>query len=164
MQSLYEEALSKIEGKNDDLVLCQLLYFIHFHFLFSHACLMRCHLSEAFGSARAAIDAALIAAQVIHDRPSGRDYLTGEGPFKNYARYLGNLIANGKPLPHPLVRDLIGIQKTLSKFSVQLHIWGFYIRRAAVTGDAGSEALELQYFQLAESTQRRAFDGLQSFS
>src|SRR5882672_7531897 len=92
-------------GENE-FVLFQLLTFTHYHFLYALACLMRCHLSEAFASARAAIDAALIAAQIIHDRASQVAYTKREKPFDNFARYLGNLIRDGKPLPLPLVPSL----------------------------------------------------------
>jgi hypothetical protein len=108
IQGLYDAACSNRATSENDMVVFQLLSFTHYHFLFSAACLMRCHLSEAFASARAAIDAALIAAQIIHDRASQVAYTKRKEPFDNFARYLGNLIRYGKPLPHPLVRRLSG--------------------------------------------------------
>src|SRR5205807_624125 len=78
IQGLYDAACSNREANENDIVVFQLLTFTHYHFLFSTACLMRCHLSEAFASARAAIDAALIAAQIIHDRASQVAYVKRE--------------------------------------------------------------------------------------
>jgi len=80
----------------NEVVIFQLLTVTHYHFLFSTACLMRCHLSEAFASARVAIDAALIAAQIIYDRASQTAYAKREKPFDSFARYLGNLIKDKK--------------------------------------------------------------------
>ena len=80
LQAFYAAAISRMEGRSGDEVLCQLLWFVHFHFLFSQACLMRGHLSEALGSARGAIDAALIGAFVTEDRSLGLAYLNKEAP------------------------------------------------------------------------------------
>jgi len=47
MQGLYAAAMSHIRPKQlPDLVVFQLLTFTHYHFLFSVACFMRCHLIE----------------------------------------------------------------------------------------------------------------------
>ncbi|MDA0782200.1 MAG: hypothetical protein PQ612_09315 [Rickettsiales bacterium] len=68
IQGLYAPALEHKEIGENEMVIFQLLHFIHYHFLFSNMCLMRCHLSEAFASTRTAIDAALIATMIIDDR------------------------------------------------------------------------------------------------
>jgi hypothetical protein len=86
LQGLYEAVLSDLQVAEDDMVLFQLLAFAHYHFLFSTASLMRCHLSEAFASTRAAIDAALIGAVIIDDRPKQIAYSKREKPFDNLAR------------------------------------------------------------------------------
>src|SRR5260370_850544 len=70
MQGLYRAPMSNATVGENEFVLFQLLTFTHYHFFYALACHMRCHLSEAFASARAAVDAALIAAQIIHDRAS----------------------------------------------------------------------------------------------
>ncbi len=95
---------------------------------------MRCHLSEAFASARAAIDAALIAAQIIHDRASQVAYTKREKPFDNFARHLGNLIRDGKPLPHPLVPALRDLYKTISTFAGHADV-GSFVHRVKLTED-----------------------------
>ncbi len=56
IQGFYDAATSEMSVDKNDIAVFQLLSFTHYHFLFSTACLMRCHLSEAFASARAAID------------------------------------------------------------------------------------------------------------
>ena len=71
LQGLYHAALSRVKLTDKaDLIVYQLLGFTRYHFLFATACLFRCHLSEAFGSLRSAIDGALVAAYIIKDRPS----------------------------------------------------------------------------------------------
>jgi hypothetical protein len=101
MQGLFVAAMANMTVAEDDMVVFQMLAFTHYHFLLSTASLMRCHLSEAFAAARVAIDGALVGAQIIHDRASQIAYTRREKPFDNFARYLGNLIKDGKPLPHP---------------------------------------------------------------
>ena len=87
LHAFYAAAIKEIEGSDRDLPLVQLLLFLHFQFLFAQASFMRgYHLSVALGSARGAIDAALIGAYIIHDRAAGEAYAKGEPPFDNFAR------------------------------------------------------------------------------
>ena len=128
VEGLYSAAMNYQSIRNNDVVLFQFLTFIHYQFPFSLACQMRCHLSEAFGAARAAIDAALNAAYIIHDRAAQVAYAKREKPFDNFARYLGSLISHGKPLPHPLMAPLIKQQKEISTFAVHADI-GTFVHR-----------------------------------
>ena len=106
IQGLYNAATADMTVDENEFVLFQLLTFTHYHFLFATSCIMRCHLSEAFASVRVAVDAALIAAQIIHDRAfAGR--LRREKPFDKLMRHYKNLLRDGKPLPHPLVPELM---------------------------------------------------------
>ena len=60
LQGLYKAALSYIKLTDKaDLVVYRLLQFTHYHFLFATACVLRCHLSEAFSSPHSAIDGAV---------------------------------------------------------------------------------------------------------
>ena len=160
LQGFYTAAIKEVEGRDGDLPLVQLILFLHFHFLFASACFARCHLSAAFASSRAAIDAALIGAYIIRDRQAGEAYVKREPPFDNFARHLGNLIKANKPLPHPLVRPLFELQKKLSQFSVHADI-GSFIHRAKIIRNADEDELQFQYFQLVEDNTRRKIYGLQ---
>jgi hypothetical protein len=159
LQRLFELALLVEALPDDGVVLFQLLLFVHYHFLFSVACLMRCHLSEALASARAAIDAALIAAYIIKDRDSQVAYVSREPPFKHFGRHLGSLIRDGKA-PHRLVPALFDLHKELSAVSSHADI-GTFMHRAKVlrTGDGGRE-LELNYFQFSLNEDEREIHGL----
>jgi hypothetical protein len=51
-----------------------------------------------------------------------------EKPFDNFARYLGNLIREGKALPHPLVPVLFNLHKSLSTFASHADVNSFVHR------------------------------------
>jgi hypothetical protein len=146
----------------DDVVIFQMLTFTHYHFLFSTACLMRCHLSEAFASARAAIDGALVAAQIIYDRPSQVAYAKREKPFDNLARYLGSLIKDGKLLPHPLVPRLFDLHKSFSMFASHADVNSF-VHRVKISREPGKKVLTVEYFQFSLSEAERKIHALTLF-
>jgi len=154
LQGLFQAALSQTEVAEDDMVLIQLLAFIHYHFVYSHACLFRCHLSEAFASARSAIDAALIGAFIIKDRSLQVQYLKREPPFNNLARRLGNMARDKKPMPHHLVPALRDIHGKLSRFASHADIDSFMHRVEIMEKDAKPHVL-IQYFQFASNDVRR---------
>ena len=150
---LYSDALSHCRIRENDAIILQLLSFTHYHFLFATASLMRCHLSEAFGSARAAIDAALVGAQIIHDRPSQEAYMRRDGVFTKYSRYLGNLIKSNGALPHHLVRILFDLHKQISTFAIHADVDSF-IHRADVVNVPKTLAT-FEYFQFPRSEAKR---------
>jgi hypothetical protein len=162
LQTLYEAALPDVEVPEDDMPVFQLLTFTHYYFLLATAMLMRCHLSEAFGCARIAIDAALIGAHLISDRKAHVAYIKREKPFDNFARYLGNLIKDGKPLPHPLVPELVRLQKTLSTFTSHADI-GAFAHRIDITPEEGQPQIRVQYFQFSKSSAERQIHALRLF-
>ena len=141
------------EVAKDDMVLSSAA-FIHYHFVYSHACLFRCHLSEAFASARSAIDAALIGAFIIKDRSLQVQYLKREPPFNNLARHLGNMARDKKPMPHHLVPALRDIHGKLSRFASHADIDSFMHRVEIMEKDAKPHVL-IQYFQFASNDVRR---------
>lgn len=163
IQGLYAAACSNVEAPEDNMVIFQLLAFTHYHFLLASSSAMRCHLSEAFASARAAIDAALIAAQIIHDRGSQVAYLNRTKPFDNYARYLGNLMKDGKPLPHALVPHLTKLHKTISTFASHADVGSFAHRVEFVKTEDGRTVLSMQYFQFARNDIERMVHIFQLF-
>lgn len=162
LEGLYGAAMSYKTVAENDFVVFQLLTFTHYHFLFSTACKMRCHLSEAFASARAAIDAALIAAQIIHDRASQVAYVNREKPFDNYARHLGNLLKDGKELPHPLVPALFNQHKQISRFASHADVDSF-VHRIKRTTQGDQTVMSVEYFQFARNDVERKIHALTLF-
>src|ERR1700751_5566750 len=75
IHALYACGMTNQTTDRNRVLILQLLTFVHYHFLFSSSAYMRCHLAEAFNSARAAIDGALIACQIIHDPASQFAYI-----------------------------------------------------------------------------------------
>lgn len=159
IHGLYDAAMAEKTVHENDIAVFQMLTFTHYHFLFATACLMRCHLSEAFASVRAAIDGALVGAQIIHDRASQVAYTKREKPFDNFARYLGNLIRDGKPLPHPLVPDLFNQQKTISGFAVHADV-GSFMHRVNFADGPENPMMSVEYFQFAKNPVEREIHGL----
>jgi hypothetical protein len=84
VEGLYSAAMTRQQTREDDAVVFQLLTFAHYHLLHTLACQMRCHLSEAFASTRAAIDAALNAAYIIKDRAAQVAFVKREKPFVTF--------------------------------------------------------------------------------
>jgi hypothetical protein len=158
LQGLYCAAMSNVTVGENEFVICQLLTFTHYHFLYGLACHMRCHLSEAFASARAAVDAALIAAQIIHDRASQIAYAQRTKPFDKLNRHYKNLIKDNKPLPHRLIPELIKLHDKFSSFASHADIASFVHRVKRVDGDASTMAV--QYFQFATNKAERQIHGL----
>lgn len=162
LQALYEAALPDVEVPEDDMPIFQLLTLTHYYFLMATALLMRCHLSEAFGCARIAIDATLIGAHLISDRKAHVAYTKREQPFDNFARYLGNLIKDGKPLPHPLVPELVRLHKRLSTFTSHADI-GSFVHRVTLSQEDGVHQIRVQYFQYSKTPAERRVHALTLF-
>jgi hypothetical protein len=154
IEGLYGAAMSFKDVTMDQYALFQLLTFSHYHLLFTMSCQMKCHLSEAFASVRVAIDAALIAGHIIADRPSQVAYAKGEKPFDNYARYLGNMIKDGKPLPHPLMKLLVEQQKKISTFAAHADMRSF-VHRVRQAQEGGKPFIGMEYFQFARNDDER---------
>ena len=162
LQTLYEAALPDVEVPEDDMAVFQLLTFTHYYFLLATTMLMRCHLSEAFGCARIAIDATLIGAHLIKNRGDNVAYTNRTKPFDNFARYLGNLIKAGKPLPHQLVPELVRLQKTMSTFTSHADI-GAFTHRIDITSVEGRPQIRVQYFQFSRTAAERQIHALTLF-
>ncbi|WP_284947139.1 hypothetical protein [Acidisoma cladoniae] len=152
IQALYSAALSKITLRaKADLIVFQLLGFTHYHFLFGTACLLRCHLSEAFSSLRVAIDAALVAAYIIQDRPSQEAYFARTKPFDKLIRHAKNFIRDNRPekLPHPMIPNLIDMHDVCSQFASHADIETFTHRRREFRDNDGISWATTEYFQFS---------------
>ncbi len=146
LHGLYAAAMKNQTTEEKNIIVIQLLTFTHYHFLFSTTCYMRCHMSEAYSSARAAIDAALIAAQIIHDRSAQAAYFDRTHPFDKLIRYFKNFIKDNKPLPSPLIPWLIAHHDACSQFASHADVQTFVHRLEFVTV-ATEQMMSFGYFQ-----------------
>jgi len=162
LQGLYAAAMSHKVINGDDVVLYQLLTFIHYHFLFSISNLMKCHLSEAFTSVRAAIDAALIAAHIVDDRASQIAYAKREKPFTMLARHYKAMIRDNRPLPSRHIPELLRTYDLCSQFASHADINSF-IHRTSTRPDGDEEVLRVEYFQFARDPNERQTHSLRLF-
>lgn len=162
LQGLYVAAMAHKTIHENDIPIYQLLTFTHYHFLFSTSNLMKCHLSEAFTSLRVAIDAALIAAQIIHDRASQVAYAKREKPFDKLARHYRNLIRDNKPLPHGLIPQLLKTHDVCSQFASHADVDSF-IHRVDLKPADGVPTLRVDYFQFARDPDERQIHALNLF-
>ena len=161
VQGLYAAALNHTEIGVNEMVILQLLVFIHYHFLFSTSCMMRRHLSEAYASTRAAIDAALIAAVIIDDRSKQVEYATKKYPFDGQLnRHLKNLIKDNKPLPHRLVPTLLDSYGKFSMFASHADIGSFVHRVTINKTDSQQDLIFMEYFQFAKNKTERKIHNL----
>jgi hypothetical protein len=157
LQSLYAEVVPKLKINENDIVLYQLLTLTHYHFLFSLSCFMRCHLSEAFASVRVAIDAALVASQIIKHRDSQVAYVKREKPFDKLNRHLKNTVKNGGDLHHT-VPHLLKLHDSVSSFASHADINSF-VHRVSFRPDG----IDLQYFQFSTDESHRKIHVLSIF-
>lgn len=150
LHALYAAALTDQEASERDVIIFQFLMFVHYHFLFATSSYMRCHMAEGFSSARAAIDGALIGAQIIHDRDSQSAYLNRTKPFDKLNRHFKNLIRDSKPLPHPLVPHLIEQHDHCSQFASHADVATFAHRLEILASP--QPMLSVGYFQIPRDT------------
>jgi hypothetical protein len=162
LQALYVAAVPNVAVHENDMAVFQLLVLTHCYFLSAVAAMMRCHLSEAFGSARIAIDAAMVAAQIIADPASQIAYANKTAPFDNYMRYLGNLVAAGRPLPHPLIPHLRALYSNISQFSNHADA-GSFVHRIEFCKEPGKQQTVVNYFQFSENDTEREIHALSLF-
>jgi hypothetical protein len=144
-------------------VILQLLTLIHYHFLFATACHLRCHLSEAYASARVAIDAALIAAHIIEDRASQVAYAKREKPFDNLMRHIGQRMKARKPLPHRLVPLLVKQYKLISTFASHADVNTFVHRIRTTRQDGKIAWMGVEYFQFSRNDGERKIHAFSIF-
>ena len=160
LQGLYKAALSYIKLTDKaDLIVYQLLGFTHYHFLFATACLLRCHLSEAFSSLRSAIDGAVVAAYIINDRPSQEAYRARRRPFDKLMRHARNFIRENRldKLPHPQIPYLIEMHDLCSTFASHADINSFAHRAREFRDEHGIDWATTEYFQFSRDPQQQRY-------
>ena len=158
IQGLYSAALSNIRlSAKADLIVFQLLGFTHYHFLFATASLFRCHLSEAFSSLRSALDGALVAAYIIHDRPSQETYFNRRKPFDKLIRHYRNFLSKPDKLPHPHIPILIAMHDACSSFASHADIETFAHRMRQFRDQKGVEWATTEYFQFSRDSREQRY-------
>ena len=158
IQGLYGAALSGVKIKNNgDLIVYRLLTFVHYHFLFSTACLLRCHLSEAFSSLRSALDGALVAAYIIHDRSAQTAYFNRSKPFDKLIRHYRNFLGRPEKLPHPHVPTLVSLHDACSRFASHADIDAFAHRRREFRDKKGTAWATTEYFQFSRDAREQRY-------
>lgn len=156
IHGLYLAAMKDKTISQDRVIIVQLLTLVHYHFLFSCSCYMRCHLSEAFNSARVAIDASLIAAHIIQNPASQKDYAERKAPFTMMVRHYKNFIKGDKSkLPHPLIETLVDLHTLCSTFASHADINAFQHRVDYVGDD--DKKMSFGYFQFARNPQEMKY-------
>jgi hypothetical protein len=110
-------------------------------------------MAEGFNSARAAIDGALIASQIIHDPDCQFAYINRTKPFDKLIRHFKNLIKDKKPLPHPVIEHLIRQYDVCSQFASHADIQTFAHRLEFPS--QSQEMLSVRYFQFARDNETR---------
>ncbi len=126
LDNLYKLPLDSAVISETDGVIPGLYLMVHFKFYFSISCLLRGHISEGFGSARAAIDASLIAYKIILEPETKESYLKGEWSFKSIKNHLSKEREKDKSR-YPLAVALIELHEMCSEhashadFSVLKH-------------------------------------------
>ncbi|MBF0268549.1 MAG: hypothetical protein HQL44_08150 [Alphaproteobacteria bacterium] len=148
LDALYQAVLANREVSGQNLVLHQLFIFAHYHLYFAISTLMRCHLSEAFASARVAIDAALAAAIMIEDRSLQAAYIKREKPFDKLVRHYKNLIRDSKSVPE-MVPHLIKRHDFCSRYASHADMDVFIHRSSVIEGPG--DVLAVGYFQFPDS-------------
>lgn len=161
VHGLYAASMSNQTTEPTNVILFQLLTFVHYHFLFASSAYMRCHMAEGFSSARAAIDAALIAAQIIHDRPSQTAYVNRTKPYDKLIRHFKNVLRDKKPLPNPLIEHLIQLHDTCSGFASHADVQTFAHRLDFLKLES-EDMMSFGYFQFPRdpATMKHHFLGL----
>jgi len=147
IQGLYAAALSNANIKDEDAIIYNLLFHIHYHYLFATSCMMKCHHSEGFASARSAIDAALIAAHIISDRSSQEAYIARKKPFDQLNRHYKDLIKKNKPIPHAFIPTLIQLHSNISSIAVHADIGTFAHRVRFHSSENIPRSMSMSYSQ-----------------
>lgn len=153
LDGLYRAAIGPRPCTPPDFILYQLLFLAHYQLLAGQAAIMRCHLSDAFASARIAIDAALVAAWIIADRASQNAYVSRTKPFDKLVRHYKNLIRDNGRLPSALIRVLIEKHDFCSAHAAHADI-SVFVHRVNFSGEKNRTA-RTEYFQFADGARGR---------
>jgi hypothetical protein len=127
---------------------CTLLIYCHFHLYQAVATLFRCHLSEALGATRVAIEAGLHVYRFLEGHGTPEEYVQGEPTFKytvNHIRQARIKLAD----KFPLAERLIALHELCSRFGSHADYDSFLHRIEFTAGDVATT--KLLYFQKPDS-------------
>jgi hypothetical protein len=127
---------------------CTLLIYCHFHLYQAVATLFRCHLSEALGATRVAIEAGLHVYRFLEGHGTPEEYVQGEPTFKytvNHIRQARIKLAD----KFPLAERLIALHELCSRFGSHADFDSFLHRIEFTAGDVATT--KLLYFQKPDS-------------
>ena len=82
LDQVFRDVLPHLGGNEVSRFICQMMIFVHYHLYFSTTTYLRGHKSEAYSSARVAIDATFHAYRFIKEPTSVSEYLASHKSFK----------------------------------------------------------------------------------
>jgi hypothetical protein len=136
--------------------------FVNYHLCFSFSCFLRCHLSECFASARAAIDATLSSYYCLHEPEGAEHYkqfiegVTTKVNFRNMKRHISR-VRDKEPTKFPLAERLIQFHDQFSEMGAHADPQTIHAYRTAFheSADGKGGQFQFDYFQVPPS--RREF-------
>ena len=128
-----------------------LYLFTHYHLYFSTVCLLRCHISDSFGSTRKAIDATLTAYRLIEEPDTLPLYQQREWSYQSIKSHVVKKIKDD-PTKFVHAAPLIELHDICSEFGSHADISSF-IHRTLVepTEEAGKGLFKLGMFQIPDT-------------
>jgi hypothetical protein len=145
LDGLYRTAIDNACAEDEeDLIIFQLLLFVHYHLYHSAATLLRCHMSDALASMRTAIEAGLAAYRIIDDRQSQLQYVLRSKSLQSHKRFFKKAWET-EPEAFPLAHPLLNRWDACSRYGSHADI-DVFVHRLTLPED-GSPVLKLQYFQ-----------------
>ncbi|MBU0690338.1 hypothetical protein KKH18_00855 [bacterium] len=150
LDDLYQSPLSRMNNilSKDEWIIHLLYRFSHFQLYFSIASFFRCHLTDAMGSARKAIDASFIVYYLMNNPDAVERYIHMERHYGEFANLKKNEI-KPKTKEYHLAEPLVVMHENFSKYGSHADPAGVISLRTAIETDAtGSiSKSKFNYFQ-----------------
>lgn len=154
LDGLYQAAIQHAEVPPSRAIVMQLLLFVHYHLFFSTATLIRCHLSEAFASARSAVDAAMNAYRIIEGHGTQEEYVEGASTFQHTPNYIRKA-RKKDPTLFPLADHLLKVHGEFSRSASHADFAVFAHRLEIKSSER--EMIQLGYFQFPKTPPEAKF-------
>jgi hypothetical protein len=154
LDGLFQAAIQHAKVPPNRAIVMQLLLFVHYHLFFSTATLLRCHLSEAFASARSAVDAALTAYRIIEGHGTQEEYVEGAKTFRHTPNYIREA-RKKDPSLFPLAGHLLKVHGEFSRSASHADFAVFMHRLEIKSSER--EMIQLGYFQFPKTSPEAKF-------
>lgn len=155
LQARYSVVMSNAVVPENLIVIYQMVGLAQYHLLFSFSSLLRMHLSEAWASARVAIDAALIGEHLTRIPLDQERYLNGEKDIQYLVQAYKKLMKKGEMAPHVHIPKLLARYDFCSSHASHADV-GVFIHRIRIVKDAEDMRLmSLSPFQVPEANEYR---------